>query len=340
MDKTIKKGIPSEDPDIILKVREALIQQLYKQTWVGVTGVSVITLSVCIALWQVLPHWHLVLWAGISVILSIARIILCTSFQRKSPSGKDINWWANVHVITVTASGFLWALPSFFMWPHNSPIHQMVWPLCIVALSSSAVATYCSWKPSYISFLLLSTVPLALRLLSEGRLVYIILGLLAFFFIGILLQTGKVMHAASLRALILGIRNETLNTFLSKEKSKQEKLNIQLQQEIAERTRSQVKLHLRNQELERLNAQLEQTKGNLESTNKELATALSNIKQLSGMLPICAACKKIRNDNGYWEQIEMYVRNHSEAQFSHGICPDCAEKLYPEFYSNPEIAKE
>ena len=64
----------------------------------------------------------------------------------------------------------------------------------------------------------------------------------------------------------------------------------------------------------------------------ELQEALSNVKVLSGLLPICASCKKIRNDKGYWEQIEMYVKDHSDADFSHGICPDCAKKLYPDFY--------
>lgn len=61
---------------------------------------------------------------------------------------------------------------------------------------------------------------------------------------------------------------------------------------------------------------------------KELQNALSNIKTLSGLLPICAACKKIRDDKGYWKRIETYIREHSEADFSHGICPDCAKKMY------------
>ena len=64
----------------------------------------------------------------------------------------------------------------------------------------------------------------------------------------------------------------------------------------------------------------------------ELTEALSEVKKLSGMLPICASCKKIRDDKGYWNQIESYIGDHSEAEFSHGICPDCAKKLYPEFY--------
>ncbi len=58
-------------------------------------------------------------------------------------------------------------------------------------------------------------------------------------------------------------------------------------------------------------------------------------KVLEGLLPICANCKKIRDDRGYWNQIESYVREHSQADFSHGICPECAAKLYPEYASTP-----
>ena len=65
----------------------------------------------------------------------------------------------------------------------------------------------------------------------------------------------------------------------------------------------------------------------------ELKEALSQVKILSGFLPICSSCKKIRDDKGYWNQIETYIGNHSEAEFTHGICPNCAEKHYPEFYS-------
>ena len=54
--------------------------------------------------------------------------------------------------------------------------------------------------------------------------------------------------------------------------------------------------------------------------------ALTKVKKLAGMLPICASCKKIRNDEGYWEQIEAYIRDHSEAEFTHGICPECEAK--------------
>jgi hypothetical protein len=66
---------------------------------------------------------------------------------------------------------------------------------------------------------------------------------------------------------------------------------------------------------------------------KSLEEALANIKTLRGLVPICAACKKIRDDNGFWNQVESYVSAHSEAKFSHGICPECAHKLYPQIAS-------
>ena len=65
---------------------------------------------------------------------------------------------------------------------------------------------------------------------------------------------------------------------------------------------------------------------NLAERVRDLETALAKVKTLSGMLPICAACKKIRDDRGYWTQIESYIRHHSEAEFSHGFCPECAQK--------------
>lgn len=62
-----------------------------------------------------------------------------------------------------------------------------------------------------------------------------------------------------------------------------------------------------------------------------LRKTLNEVKTLQGIIPICASCKKIRDDQGYWHQVESYVSTHSNALFSHGICPQCADKLYPEF---------
>ncbi len=71
-----------------------------------------------------------------------------------------------------------------------------------------------------------------------------------------------------------------------------------------------------------------------------LQAALAKIKTLRGLMPICASCKKIRDDKGYWNQIEEYIRDHSDAEFSHGICPECAVKLYPWIQSKVSAPKE
>lgn len=74
-------------------------------------------------------------------------------------------------------------------------------------------------------------------------------------------------------------------------------------------------------------ARLDREKAQL---TRDLQKALEKVKLLSGILPICCSCKKIRNDQGYWEQIEVFIRDHSNAEFSHGICDQCRKKLYPD----------
>ena len=77
---------------------------------------------------------------------------------------------------------------------------------------------------------------------------------------------------------------------------------------------------------------LHQTKIKLAKKNEKLRKASNQIKALEGLLPICANCKKIRLDDATWEPLESYISQHSEAEFSHSICPDCIKKLYPDLH--------
>ena len=79
--------------------------------------------------------------------------------------------------------------------------------------------------------------------------------------------------------------------------------------------------------------------GKLEKLTVKLEKTLEEVKTLRGIIPICSICKKIRDDKGFWERIEHYFQKHFLADFTHGICPDCANKHYPEFYSEEEIDK-
>lgn len=88
---------------------------------------------------------------------------------------------------------------------------------------------------------------------------------------------------------------------------------------------------------EHLEEQVQDRTSALQAETKQLQEALANVRTLSGLIPICASCKKIRDDNGYWNQLELFIQKNSDAQFSHGLCPDCIAKLYPDL-SDPEPA--
>ncbi len=100
------------------------------------------------------------------------------------------------------------------------------------------------------------------------------------------------------------------------------------QNELIQKTNEEIKLEIE----ERKRAQIEK-----DHLIVELKDALSKVKTLSGLLPICSACKKIRDDRGYWNQLESYIHHHSEAEFSHSICPDCARKILEDIASYPKV---
>lgn len=86
--------------------------------------------------------------------------------------------------------------------------------------------------------------------------------------------------------------------------------------------------------------ELDQSHKILSSKVEELQHALSEIHTLKGLLPMCSKCKKIRDDDGYWSVLENYLQTHSNARVSHGLCPDCAKELYPDFYDNEKEIKD
>ncbi len=110
-----------------------------------------------------------------------------------------------------------------------------------------------------------------------------------------------------------------------------EVLRQELEQRVQRRT---AELSKTNEDLTREVAERKRAEEEREKVISQLQQALSHVKKLSGLLPICASCKKIRDDRGYWLQVEEYIRDRSEAEFSHGICPECAKKLYPEIFAD------
>ncbi|MEN8614583.1 hypothetical protein ABFB09_04790 [Dehalogenimonas sp. THU2] len=101
---------------------------------------------------------------------------------------------------------------------------------------------------------------------------------------------------------------------------------LEYQQLLEDRVRDRTK------ELTQSNLALERDIVERRRVEAELREALAQVKTLSGLLPICANCKQIRDDKGYWSSVEKYISTHSEAEFTHGICPECLGKLYPSYY--------
>lgn len=105
--------------------------------------------------------------------------------------------------------------------------------------------------------------------------------------------------------------------------------NITLQEKVDRRTEA-LRMANRNLLIEIENRK--RVENEKQTLIEELQKALAEVRVLSGMLPICSFCKKIRDDEGYWQAIETYIRDHSSAEFSHGICNDCMKEHYPDIY--------
>jgi DNA-binding response OmpR family regulator len=135
--------------------------------------------------------------------------------------------------------------------------------------------------------------------------------------IPILFLTAKSEQSDIVRGLQEGALDYLTKPFNTAELLARVKTHMALMQSKADLLRSKAELEEKNRDLERLLA--------------ENQKALSEIKTLRGILPICSSCKKIRDDEGYWTQLESYIQARSLAEFSHSLCKDCVKKLYPDF---------
>lgn len=99
-------------------------------------------------------------------------------------------------------------------------------------------------------------------------------------------------------------------------------------------------LRQRNKELETQEIEMRREEDERENLVGKLQQALARMEKLGGILPICSSCKKIRDENGSWNEIEPYIASHSQAKFTHSICPDCEEELYPEYSKRRDSATD
>lgn len=143
----------------------------------------------------------------------------------------------------------------------------------------------------------------------------------------ILVKTGGAFDMALQRSLTRLNNRFAEACMLCLHVAKTKAINIRLSREIEIRRHAEDALQAVLNDLEQRVAERTQE---LVAANRELEDALASVKTLSGLLPICATCKKIRDDHGYWKKIESYVSSHSEVMFTHSICPECTARMYKE----------
>lgn len=150
-----------------------------------------------------------------------------------------------------------------------------------------------------------------------------------------ILVTGAIEEELAIDILIKGANDYVMKNRLQRLVPAVQRA-LEEAREIDTRKKAEADLRKAHDELEiqvkQRTAELQNEIEERKRTEESLRQALSRIKTLSGLLPICASCKRIRSDHNDWVPIELYIKDHSEAEFTHGVCPECAIKLYPKLF--------
>jgi hypothetical protein len=268
------------------------IQFLYQHLTIGLVATSVNSFILALVLWSRVSRSIVISWLVFSELITLARYALLLRY-RKSGSPEANGPWARRLFIGTILSGICWGLSGIFMFPADSIPHQAFLAFVLGGMAAGAVPTYSVRMELFLAFALPALVPITIRFFSAGDELHLAMGGMALLFVVLMVDSARRVHEPIAKSLSLEAANQTL---------------------IRNLTAARDDLELR-----------------VEERTAELRDALSRVKVLSGLLPICSSCKKIRDDQGYWNQMELYIREHSEAEFTHSLCPECAQKLFPGF---------
>ncbi|OGX07230.1 MAG: hypothetical protein A3K11_00330 [Nitrospirae bacterium RIFCSPLOWO2_12_FULL_63_8] len=294
-------------------VRAEQVKLLYSNAPLALTVTVLNAVIVTILQWNVIVHSVLIAWLTYMVTLSSIRFLLVRRYWRSSSAHLNGDHWETWHIAGVALAGLGWGLAGIFLFPEESPNHQVFLAFVLGGMMAGAATVLAPMRAAFLAFIIPIALPITLRFLAEGDDVHLAMGTLVGLFSCATLAIAWRSHNALITSLRLRFENRDLLAYLAHAKRETETLNDELTYEIAERKRAQ-------KERERLIT--------------DLQDALANLKVLRGLLPICSHCKKIRDDAGGWQAVEVFVKEHSEADFSHGICPECLNRLYPELGKN------
>jgi len=302
------------------QIRSKQTEFLYDRLTVGLTATSVNSVILTVALWPRISHWVLVAWLVSSEIVVLLRYKLLLAYRRHLLNPvEDSPDWARLFLIGTAMSGICWGSAGIFLFARDSIAHQTFVAFVLGGMTAGAATVYSPRMTVFLSFALPALIPTIIRLFDYRENVHIAMGTMGLVFLIMMVDSARRMNRITLKTLTLETENQELMGHLTAETRHTRKLNADLRSEIAERERIQEELRVARDSLER----------RVHERTTDLQEALEKVRVLRGLLPICSVCKKIRNDQGYWIQLEVFIRDHSEADFTHSLCPSCAAQMYP-----------
>jgi hypothetical protein len=290
------------------KFEKKRLKTIFRQSNVALPGNLFVVLCVAVLFWQKIQPPYLTFWLIAMALVLLGRFIIYLKYKALKKEPLNPKPWFLMYGISIFANGALWGIFGFYA-NFNLPFAYLAITLIILAgLVAASVATNSVSVPIFFGFAFPTLLPVGIALLLNDGFEHVILGFLLISYLALLTQAAIQLNKVILKSLTYRYEKLQLLDDLQKEKAQVMDLNKQLGLDIEKR---------------------KQTEKEKELLISELQKALHEVKTLSGLIPICAQCKKVRDDKGYWNQIESYIHKHSDVDFSHSICPKCAEELYP-----------
>lgn len=291
------------------KFEKKRLKTLFRQSYVALPGNLIVAFCIAVLFRREIHSQFLTLWLSAVTIVLLARYIIFYKYKFLNKETFNPKKWFLLYGISTSANGVLWGIFGWYAIYNASLVYLSITLIILAGLVAASVATNAVSIPTFLGFSLPAFIPVGISLISTGEFEKVILGILAILYLFLTTQSAFQLNRVILKSLTYRYEKLQLLEDLQKEEIRVTALNEQLALDIERR---------------------KQTEEEKERLISKLRKALDEVKTLSGLIPICAQCKKVRDDKGYWNQIESYIHAHSGADFSHGICPDCARELYPD----------
>jgi len=284
-----------------------LLAQIYSRTTLGIIATVVNASVLSLLLKNIVPRKALMIWFSTMVLFALIRFFFAININRHPVLSKDVYKLKRLLIVGVGVTGILWGSTAVFFYPAQSIGHQALIAFVLAGMVAGAVSVFSPIMPVYIAFSIPALIPILIRFTLAGDGIHMAMATMTLLFGILTYVTAKYMNT-DIRELVS--LKESFSNMLDVRTEALRETNKRLEQEVEKRTN---------------------TENALLGERDKLQQMIAEVKTLRGFIPICSSCKKIRDDAGYWQKIEKYIQERSEAKFSHGICPECSKKIYPEF---------